>query len=139
MNLVLGVVDVAYSGEDGSVTTTDVAGWLEKNYQVMAIFFEEYRDQIGEWLAEGIGHQIQDLIGGAPAAADPFFDAEQRIESAFRDFLAKGEIEAIHPDAPTQAALEGRSKRRMASTGPRRVSLVDTGTYSAAFRAWIEQ
>jgi hypothetical protein len=138
MRLVLGVADIAYSGEEGAVTTGDVAGWLEADYHVMETFYEEYQYRIGQWLADAIADQIQDIADGAPPPGDPFTDGTQKIERAFRQFLSRGEIEAINPDTPTQAALEGRSKRRKRTRGPRRPSFIDTGTYSAAFRAWIE-
>lgn len=137
MKLVLGVVDIAYSSEAGNVTTGDVAEFLESSYGVMRIFAEEYEYRIGQWLADGLADQIQDMANGAPRAADPFADGEQQIERAFRQFIASGEIERINPDLPSQAAIEGRSKRRKRSSGPRRVSLVDTGNYVASFRCWM--
>jgi hypothetical protein len=138
MRLILGVVNVAYSEGEGSVSTGDVAEWLEQDYHVMEIFAEEYRYRLGNWLAEGIADQIQDMANGAPAHVDPFQDGEQQIERAFRQFLAEGEIERINPETPTQAALEGRTKRRKSGKGPRRPSFIDTGLYQRSFRAWIE-
>lgn len=139
MKLILGVIDVAYTNEAGATTTGDVAEFLENDYGVMQIFYEEYQFRIGQWLADAIGDQIQDIINGAPVAPDPFHDGEQRIETAFRRFLSSGEIERINPETPTEAALEGRTKRRKSGKGPRRPSFVDTGLFMRSFRAWIEE
>lgn len=136
--LVLGVLDVAYSGDKGSTTTGDVAEILESEYHPMRIFAEEYQYRIGQALADALSDSIQDMANGAPPAPDPFFEATQQIEGDFRRFITTQEIERINPELPTQAALEGRSKRRKRTKGPRRPSLVDTGAYIASMRAWVE-
>lgn len=140
VQLVLGIDDVAYADPSGGgVTTTgDVAEILESRYHVMEIFWEEHREEIGEWLSDALADQIQDMANGAPISNDPFLDAEQNIEASFRDFIETGEIEKISPDTPTQAALEGRTKRRKNQKGPRRVSFRDTGLYVRSFRARVE-
>jgi hypothetical protein len=140
MRLVLGVVDLAYAEDDGSgVTTTgDVAEFLENRYHVMQIFSIEHEDEIAEDLAQAMVDQIADITSGAPLPGDPFFDATEQIRMRFQTFIETEEIAKISPDAPTQAALEGRSKRRKGA-GPRRASFRDTGTYMGSFRAWIDQ
>lgn len=141
LHLNLGVLDVAYSDPQGggATTTGDVAEILEANYQVMQIFAIEREGKIGDWIAEALSDQIKDIAAGAPIPNNPFADAEQKIETSFRKFLSDEEMAKIHPDVPTQAALEGRTKRRKNQKGPRRVSFVDTGQYQASFRAWVEQ
>lgn len=137
MRLILGVVDVAYTGDGGGATTGEVAQLLEDEYHVMRIFAEEYNYRIGGALADAIADQIQDIANGAPVAPDPFKDGLEGIEHMFRNFLATSEIERINPETPTQAAIEGRSKRRKGGKGPRRPSFIDTGLYQASFRAWL--
>jgi hypothetical protein len=139
VRLVLGVVDVAYSGDNGAVTTGQVAEWIEGSYGVMSIFWEEYQDKAVRALVAAAKDSIQDVISGAPRPSNPFLGAEQKIESLFRDFLSRGEIEKISPDVPTQAALDRKSKRFKSGKAPdQRPSFIDTGLYQASFRAWIE-
>jgi hypothetical protein len=140
MELHLGVIDIPYNDPDGSSTTTgDVAEFLEAKYHVMELFFIEHEQEIAEALAQAMANQIELLVKGAPAPANPFEVAEQQIFVLFDRFISTEEIAKINPDTPTQAAVEGRSKRRKGGKGPRRVSFRDTGQYMAAFRAWIEQ
>jgi len=137
VKLILGVLDVAYSGKDPT-TTGEVATYLEDEYHVMRIFYEEYQHRIGKWLADAIADQIQDMARGAPINPDPFMDGTGKIEDAFRRFLAAGEIERISPSLPTQAALDRRSKRFKKGKGPERPSFIDTGLYQSTFRAWMQ-
>ena len=137
--LVLGVDDIAYSEPGrGPVTTGQVAEILEEHYQVFQIFVQEHYDEIGEYLAQAIADQIADLAAGAPLPRDPFLDAEQRIEALFRNFLETGEIESIHPDLPSFAALAGKSRRFKSGYGPERPSLIDTGQFMRSMRAVME-
>lgn len=141
LHLNLGVVDIAYSdaGGGGATTTYEVAQILEAQYHVMDIFAIEREQKLGDWIAEALSDQIKDIAAGAPVPQNPFADAEQKIETSFRQFLDAGEIEKIHPHTPTQAALEGRTKRRKNQKGPRRPSFIDTGLYRRSFRAWVER
>lgn len=141
LTLNLGVIDIPYSADSGSsVTTTgDVAQFLEAEYHVMEVFAIEHQDEIAGYLAESIADQIRDVMSGAPVPANPFADAELKIKLAFDRFIETEEIARINPDTPTQAALDGRSKRRKGATGPRRVSFRDTGQYVVAFQAWVER
>ncbi|MDE2105053.1 MAG: hypothetical protein KGL39_47885 [Patescibacteria group bacterium] len=140
MRLILGVTDISYSEENGGATTTgEVAQILEDRYHVMEVFAIEHEDEIAEDLAQAMVDQIQDIASGAPVPRDPFLDATESIRMRFQTFIETEEIARINPDTPTQAALEGRTKRRKGGKGPRRVSFRDTGTYMASMRAWIEQ
>ena len=139
MRLLLGVADIPYSDAGSDKTTFEVAEILEARYAPFEIFYRLNESQIGDWLAEAIGDQIQDLFRGTPAPRNPFFAAEQKIEAAFRKFIYSGEIENIGSRVPTKAALAGRSKRFKRSKGPRRPSLVDTTTFVQSMRAWVEK
>lgn len=139
MRLILGNLDIAYSSPGtGTATTGEVAQYLEDKYHPYEIFVEERLEKIGEWLAESMADALLDVLNGAPIPPDPFLDAEENIQASFRQFLDTGEIEKINPQTPTQAALEGRTKRRKNQKGPRRPSLIDTGEYRATARAVVE-
>jgi hypothetical protein len=75
---------------------------------------------------------------GGPVV-DPYASAGQNIENAFRQFLSLKEMDKLGvPGVPTQAALEGRSKRFKSGKGPApRPSFIDTGQYQSTFRAWV--
>lgn len=141
LRLNLGVLDVAYSDPQGggATTTGDVAEILEAKYHIMDIFAVEREAKIGDWIADALADQIKDIAAGAPIPLNPYQDAEQKIETSFRQFLSDEEMAKIHPDVPTQAALEGRTKRRKNQKGARRPSFIDTGQFQASFRAWVEQ
>jgi hypothetical protein len=143
VKLVLGVADMAYSDAGSGITTTgDVAEILEARYHVMEVFYETRQDLIADWLADAVSDQISDLLRGAPAPRNIFGDAEQKIERAFRGFLDADEMQAILPlGQQITAAAIGMSKRFKAghTKGYKaRPAFIDTGTYQAAFRAWIE-
>jgi hypothetical protein len=153
MILHLGVVDVPYvqalsrrqkKARAGTVTTGDVATWLENRYGVMETFFASRGEQIADDLAGALGGTLESFMMGAPPSIDPFGSATSSIEDQFKQFLATGEMEMLGvAGVPTQAALErragrrrsGRMKRRRAGTG---VSFIDTGLYQSSFKAWID-
>ncbi len=155
MILHLGVVDVPYVAKpsswqtkptSGTVTTGDVAGWLENRYHVMEIFYEEKQADIAGDLELSVSGAIESFIMGAPAQLDPFGGATSKIEDRFKQFLSQGEIERLsYPGIPTQASLDrragkGRSSRfkrkgKTSKTGP---SFIDTGLYQASFKSWID-
>lgn len=144
MKLHLGVLDVPYGepGSNSAIRTGEVAEILEAHYGVMSHFITAYEDKICAALEESVGDAIDDLIGGAPTGLKPFAAAESRIASDFRQFLATQEAERVGMEGvPTQAALMGvnhRKKHPYAKSNPRRPSFIDTGLYSASFRAWFE-
>lgn len=162
MRLILGVLDVAYSepspyatkqGPQKETTTGYVAEILEKNYGVMATFFELYRDKIAGILADSVAASIQDLINGGPIKS-PTFGGEQKIESLFREFIYSNTMQKILDAAGqssgvggivgvggvvSKAAQRGVSNRKMKPNAKRapRPAFVDSGLYVASFRAWV--
>lgn len=146
----LGVVDVPYSQapsprqrqpKAGTVTTGDVATWLENKYHVMEVFWEEKADAvIVPMLEKSITGAIENLFLGAPPSNDPFGGATSKIEDAFKLFLTTKEIERLGiPGVPTEAAKRGFS-HRFKNPGKRRAarpSFIDTGLYVASFKAWF--
>lgn len=155
--LVLGVIEVPYENEgkdapkgkkrrrgEGSArgkptTTVDVANFLEEKYGVMAVFYEQYKDSIGNAVVHSLEGALEDIFLGSPNT-DPFAEAGQEIASGFREFLLSAQIEELGvPGVPTQASIERRSLRfkDKVSAGPR-PSFISTGTYELSMRAWIE-
>lgn len=149
----LGVVDVPYNRapsrrqrkvSTSTVTTGDVAGWLEDKYHVMEVFYREHEGDVAEALERSLEGSFQNLLLGAPAPSNPFASAESSIDDQFRKFLLTGEMEGLgYPGVPTQAALDRRSgkkrsarfKRRRPGTG---VSFIDSGLYENSFKSWVD-
>lgn len=134
MKLHLGVIDVPYEGD--SVTTGDVAEFLEDKYGIMAHFFWLYGPIISELMADSIAGQLENIIAGAPPSDDPFAEAMSKVHDLFSGFLDDEEMKGM-PGVPTLRALMGISKRFKNQKGPPRPSFIDTGTYQAAMRAWV--
>ncbi|HUW79728.1 MAG TPA: hypothetical protein VMV54_02390, partial [Acidocella sp.] len=64
MQLVLGVLDVAYSNGDekGVKTTSQVAQTLEDKYHVMETFFEMRKQKIGAVLSNSVANSIENMV-----------------------------------------------------------------------------
>lgn len=148
----LGVVDVGYTDSEGSVTTGDVAGWLEDRYHIMRTFLELNEGFIEKCLVDAAAGAIESIAQGRPVSGlnadlSTRLDARQlfgssvneRIEERFRDFLDAGEMNRyLPPDQQSQAAAQGINHRKKnPNTGQGRQAFVDTGLYQAAFRAWM--
>jgi len=137
MKLRLGVVDVAHPGSPGT-STGDVAEILEKKYHIMEAFFQQHETEIVALLEASMADAFEDALRGGAGVAD-MTAAESGIETLFRFWLSRGGLDGLAPGVPTAAALRGVSHRRKhpyARRGPR-PSFIDTGTYVAAFKAWV--
>lgn len=136
----LGVVDVPYA-DAGGKTTGDVAEILEAKYHVMRIFFQLNDKKIVKYLEDGVRGHVENIIMGGPASGAPFAEGLGKIESRFRDFLSRKEMDSLgYPGVPTAAALRGVS-HRFKKPGSRRAprpSFVDTGLFQSSFRAWVD-
>jgi hypothetical protein len=116
-----------------------VASILEEKYHVLETYVEHHTSDIGEAINHSLEGALENLHMGAPMG-DPFSEAGQEIASGFRTFLMTAEIESLGVEGvPTHAALNRESLRFKSKhgNGPR-PSFVDTGTYEASMRAWIE-
>lgn len=143
----LGVIDVPYVNAPSprqrkvrasTVTTGDVAGWLEDEYHIMEVFFNEKQAKIAADLEKGMQSSLEALLMGAPSTLDPFGSATSKIEDTFKTFLSMKEMEKLGiPGVPTVAALTGKSARHKRRRGKRRPSFIDTGLYQASFKAWV--
>jgi hypothetical protein len=166
VKLILGVADIPYSrrptsrpvakprkrnkplkqrgsaGSAGSTTTTgDVAEILESKYGVMQAFADLYQPEIVSALESSVAGALESLQMGAPATINPYGSGLSTIEQDFRSMLDRRMLDGLIPGVPTKAAERGinhRLKRPYVKSNPARPSFLDTGTYSANFRAWIE-
>ncbi|EMS7098655.1 hypothetical protein [Yersinia intermedia] len=137
ITLHLGVIDIPYGDEEsGEATTGDVAEILEAKYHIMQVFFDRYHRDIGDVMADSLAGQLENIIAGMPPSSDPMLEAMGKIHDMFSNFLETQQMNGL-PGVPTQAALDGVSKRFKVKFGPPRPSFIDTGTYQAAMRAWV--
>jgi hypothetical protein len=124
-----------------SVSTGDVAEFLEAKYHPMEVFFEIHGSEIAADLEEGLAGALESLLMGAPADASPFASAAGKVEERFRKFLDTKEMETLgYPGVPTEAALRGVN-HRMARPYQRRdarASFIDTGLYQTSFKSWVD-
>ena len=149
----LGVIDVPYVQAPpkpgrgrrrkvtaGTVTTGDVATWLENKYHVMEIYVETHLDdQIVPAIEDSLQGALENVLMGAPLTVDPFGAAAAAVEDGFKKFLSASEIETLgYPGIPTQAALKGVNPRLKLKRGPRRPSFIATGLYQASEKAWVD-
>jgi hypothetical protein len=143
-----GVIDLPYRAARGkrakrtaaTVTTGDVAGWLENRYGVMQTFYDAHQDSVVEKMTESVRDAMEALMQGAPATLDPFGAATSEIEGQFKRFLSTREMDKLGvTGVPTQASLEGRSSRfKSKKSGAPRPSFIDTGLYQSSFKAWVD-
>lgn len=138
--LILGVVDVAYSGK--GKTTGEVAQILEDKYHLMEHFFELHGQEIADAATESLKDFFEDQLAGSRRNYVSFKDAESTIETMFRKMIDSRELDSLgYPGIPTKAAQRGVSHRRAhpyAKRGPR-PSFFDTGLYEQSFKAHIEE
>jgi|SRR6185437_9647595 len=168
LTLHLGVVDIPYSDQQvattidiynalkagkplsktarrSSVTTGEVATFLEDRYHVMETFYEDKQPKIAELFADALAGEIESVMSGGEARPNLTLGAAMgEIKAMFSTFLTVGpptEAESSGiPGVPTQAALDGvshRLKHPYAKGNPRRPSFVDTGLYESSFIAWV--
>ena len=164
MKLHLGVIDIPYTSYDGgkkaanpkrrgkkaaaapvkgaarTVSTAQVARWLEDRYHVMEVFYEA-DGGLADLLTEAVRDAMEDVLMGAPPTATPWLAGTSEIQARFKAFLSNRVIETMGiPGVPTKAALAGYSSRRKKNMakGKRRPSFIDTGLYQSSFTAWVE-
>lgn len=157
MKLVFGVIDAPYQNAPskrqrkaraGTVTTGDVAGWLENKYHVMESFWELHKDEVVGDLENAIVGAFESVVMGAPPSLDPFGSGTSKVEDRFKQFLSTGEMDRLgYPGVPTQAAIDRASGKRRSARFKRRrgkpsggapVSFIDTGLFQTSSKVWIE-
>lgn len=133
-------MQVAQGRRVSALTTADVARFLEARYDLMATFYRvRNKDVIGA-IENSIHGSLESLLMGQ--RVDPWGNAMQSIQSAFKDFINSKQAETVGiPGTPTKAALRGvnhRYKHPYMKRNPRRPSFRDTGLYVGSFRAWVD-
>lgn len=152
LTLNLGVIDQPYSNAkymDGvkpsAATTAQVAVWLENKYHIMEHFWMIYgapdNAPIQKAMLDSLSKTIRTLMVSrqAPRNINPFGTAMGQVEFLFKQMLDKKELDHLaYPGIPTLQSLKGYSNRFKRRRGPPRPSFIDTGLYSASFKAWLE-
>ena len=158
MILHLGVIDQNYSYDQQvgrrktrrvtkSVSTGDVAEFLENKYHLFEVFYEIHQADIAADLEEGLAGTLESLLMGASPDLSAFGSAESNIDERFRKFLDAGEMEALgYPGVPTEASGRGkrvgginhRLRHPYARSNPARPSFIDTGLLQASFKSWVD-
>lgn len=147
----LGVIDLPYVAAPpagrrrkktvgGTVTTGDVAGFLEAKYHVMEVFAELHaEDTIAPALESSLAGALESILMGAPLSIDPYGSATSAIEDRFRQFIDQKEMDALgYPGVPTRASIIGIRRRFKNRLDPGRPSFQDTGLMESSFRAWVD-
>ena len=145
MKLLLGVENVAYSDPDasGATTTAEVAEILEEKYHVMRVFVELHGQEIADVIGQGIADDLEALANDERIGKQMLMGSMGKIESEFRDYLGADEWQKTSGQA-IAAAQNGVSHRFRAVKGAKakargpRVAFVDTGLFSASFRAEVK-
>jgi hypothetical protein len=114
-----------------------VATILEEKYHIMQIFAEVHmEDVIVPAVANALEGSLETMLMGGPVEDINYGSALSTIEASFKAFLSNREMETIgYPGVPTAAALRGVNHRMKQPY--KRPSFVDTGLYSANFKAWV--
>jgi hypothetical protein len=151
----LGVIDVPYVNAPSpnqkkvtadTVTTGDVAGWLEEEYHILEIFARQHEQDMAGDLEHSMGGALEAVLMGAPATLDPFAAGTSKIEERMKDFITNNEMAGLgYPGVPTQAALDrasgkkrsARKSKRSGSNAPA-VSFYDSGLMYSSYKAWVE-
>jgi len=145
MKLVLGVQNVAYTDAEhrGVTTTGEVAEILEEEYDVMGVFMDIHGGEVMADVGKSMTAYLQSIFQGNPANARKGF-ALGGIEEQFKDYLSADEWQS-HTGQVIKAARMGRSARFKEGFAKdkegkptTRPAFIDTGLYSASFRAWLE-
>ncbi len=150
----MGVIDVPYVNAPSprqkkvkadTVTTGDVAEWLEEDYAVMQTYLDVKRGDIAEMFERSVEGAMENLMMGAPMATNVYAEAASEIEAGFKKFLSDGEMDRLGvAGVPTQAAQDRASGKKRSSRmkkkrkGTKPVSFIDTGLYQASAKVWAE-
>lgn len=131
MKLCLGVEDsIPY--DDGE-NTHKVAGYLEKNYGIMGLFYDQFNTKIAGLIEADLCESLENRLNGVMDRGDLFADSMQEIETTFRHALDSGFTGIVTKAAMMRVSKRFKSKRKKGV----RPSFIDTGLYQASFRAWI--
>jgi hypothetical protein len=139
MRLVFGVVNVAYADKSGSATTGDVAQILEDKYHIMRVFYELKEEKIAGIVTDALVGSLKTLAQKGSVKGINV----TKIDRMFRHFLEADEMSKVLPArlqsiaAKSGAALRFEDAMNRKGKKGARPAFIDTGLYSASFRAWI--
>lgn len=126
-----------------SITTGEVAEYIENEYHVMETFYEVHHEKILDLIVEALLGDLDNVLNGRAPNPDLYAPAGAEIETMFKRFLSTREAEGAGiAGVPTQAALDGISHRLAhpyAGANPRRPSFIDTGLYQSSVKVWVDQ
>ena len=129
-------------GEKESISTGDVAEFLENKYHPYRIFVELHEEEIAKDIVDSIEGAFETFLQSGKIPESAFKSAESSIETRFKKFLTGKEMERIgYPGVPTKAALHGvnhRLKHPYRKRAPR-PSFIDTGLYQSTSAAEIKE
>jgi hypothetical protein len=122
-----------------SVSTGDVAVWLENKYHIMEIYYELHEKQLAASFAEGFAQAFETHAMGGPLV-DPLAGSLSTLQASFKQFLSMRGMDALgYPGIPTRASLLGVNHRMKQKRGAPRPSFIDTGLYQSSFVAWSDK
>ena len=122
-----------------SLSTFNVAQFIESKYGLMAAFAEKNMPYIADQMANSLAGAIEVVLSGSmPAGFDPYGSATSAIEHRFKEALSLKEFDGL-PGVPTAASLKGTTSRKASKKGGSRPSFIDTGVYQASFKSWVDE
>lgn len=131
----IGVMDVAYTDDNGATTTYEVAEILEARYGVFTAFYEAYKDKIAALLADDMADQIKRMVSGGGSSdhlGTLTYGADQKIEAMFRRFILTEE----HGIIVAASQQQGSRFKSPGKKGNGKPAFVDTGLLLESFRTW---
>ena len=137
----LGVNNVAYTDEDGGMTTGEVAEILEKKYDVMGVFVQLHKKAILDDVSNTFLMMLKRYMATGQAWGNHSEFPLERTDAAFRDYLGRDEWQR-ETGKVIMAARKGvnhRKKHPYAKANGPRPAFIDTGLYRRSFRAFLKK
>ena len=135
----LGVLEVAYTDEEGATTTGEVAEILEKKYDVMATFVDAHADKIKDDVASVYVLFLNNYLKtGETWGGHKEFPLE-KVDSEFSDYLDRDEWQRITGRTIMAAALGLSSRKKDKQYSGPRPAFIDTRLYQRSFRAFLKK
>jgi hypothetical protein len=136
----IGVFDLPHL--DPRHSTGDIAAFLEARYGLFSGFYEMHKAEIHNMIAQSYANAVVSVLRhGAPRTLNPYGRAISQIEHLFKQDIDMRRFDGRLPGVPTQASLEGRSKRfKSGFTRGRRArpSFLDTGILRGDIAVWVD-
>ena len=125
-----------------TVSTGDVASFIENRYALMETFATMHHDDIAGVLETRMQGALENAMMGKPASDADVYGDLSPVEEMFRRALDEREFDGVIAGVPTGASLAGvnhRLRRPHARGNAVRSSFVDTGMFRQSFKAWLEK